>query len=65
MSRIVIEDISQPTTLDGTALAGIVGGMQVQIDKVSTTVQSADDQGTLAPDVLSLLVGVVVRGLRG
>lgn len=65
MSRIVIEDVIRTSPLDATALDAIAGGMDVQIDRVNTTVRSADDEGTLAPDVVGLLVGVVLRGLRG
>jgi hypothetical protein len=63
MSSIRIEDIGTATALDRTAMAGLVGGMEVRIEKVSSTAQNADDGTLVDPAVLGAVVSSVINAL--
>ena len=64
MSSLVINDLSESTNLDRTAMADIRGGIDVQIGSVSSNIQTTDDRSGLSPDLLGKLVNMVIDGIR-
>jgi len=64
VSSIVIKDIAGPTTLERTAMTGILGGMEVRIESVSSSIQKTDDASTISPGLFGKLVDVVLNELN-
>jgi hypothetical protein len=64
MSNLVINDLSEITDLDRKAIAGIAGGMEVHIDKVTSSVETTDGQSGIGPNLLGALVNIVIDGIR-
>lgn len=64
MFSIKISDLPETTDLDRNAMAGIAGGMEVHIDKVTSTIDTTDGQSVIGPNLLGTLVNIVIDGIR-
>ena len=64
MSSIVIRDIAGPATLERAAMADILGGMDVRIGSVSSSIQKTDDTSTISSGLFGKLVDVVLNELN-
>jgi hypothetical protein len=64
MSSIKLSDLPETSDLDRNAMAGIAGGMEVHIDKVTSTVETTDGQSGVGPNLLGTLVNIVIDGIR-
>jgi hypothetical protein len=62
MSCVVIGDIEDSRLLDWTEAQRIAGGMDVKIDRITTTVETADD-GLILPSVFGVIVNSVIEGI--
>jgi hypothetical protein len=64
MSSYKINDLAATTDLDQAAMAGIRGGMDVQIGSVSSSIRSTDDNSVLSTDLLGKLVNIAIDGIQ-
>jgi hypothetical protein len=64
MFSIKISDLPEITDLDRNVMAGIAGGMDMHIDKVTSTIETTDGQSVISPNVLGTLVNMVIDGIR-